>query len=79
MMVSVTLGDLAPANEQQLDLFHNDDPESQIVKTITNTIDGLNRKFGKHVVTVGPWVTPPCGYAGGKIACICIPSAEDFW
>lgn len=79
MMVSVTLGDLAPANERQLDLLNNDDPERKKAETITNTIDGLNRKFAKRVVTIGPWVTPPGGYTGGKIAYNRIPSVEDFW
>ncbi len=46
---------------------------------ITNTIDRLNRKFGKRVVTLGAWTPPPGGYAGGKIAYNRIPSAEDFW
>ena len=79
MMLSVTLGDLAPANARQLDLLLNDDPQRKKCETITNTIDDLNRKFGKRVVTVGPWVPPPGGYAGGKIAYNRIPSAEDFW
>ncbi len=79
MMLSVTLGDLSPANERQLDLLLNDDPQRKKCETITNTIDSLNQKFGKRVVTVGPWVTPPGGYAGGKIAYNRIPSAEDFW
>jgi len=46
---------------------------------ITNTIDKLNRKFGKRVLTLGAWMPPPGGYAGGKIAYNRIPSAEDFW
>jgi DNA polymerase-4 len=79
MMVAVTLGDLTPASERQLDLLMNDDPERKKAETITNTIDNLNRKFGKRVVTIGPWVTPPGGYTGGKIAYNRIPSAEDFW
>jgi DNA polymerase-4 len=77
--VGVTLGDLSPAGERQLDLLLNDDPSRKKCETLTNTIDGLNRKFGKRVVTVGPWTTPPGGYAGGKIAYNRIPSAEDFW
>jgi DNA polymerase-4 len=62
-----------------LDLLLDDDPQRKKCETITNTIDDLNRKFGKRVVTVGPWVPPPGGYAGGKIAYNRIPSAEDFW
>jgi DNA polymerase IV len=77
--VGVTLAELTPANERQLDLLLNDDGKRQKYERLTNTIDGLNRKFGKRVVTVGPWTPPPGGYAGGKIAYNRIPSAEDFW
>jgi DNA polymerase-4 len=77
--VGVTLLDLSPANERQLDLLENDDGERQRCELITNTIDRLNRKFGKRVLTLGAWTQPPGGYAGGKIAFNRIPSAEDFW
>jgi DNA polymerase-4 len=77
--VGVTLLDLSPANARQLDLLIDDDGERQKCELITNTIDRLNRKFGKRVVTLGAWAQPPGGYAGGKIAFNRIPSAEDFW
>jgi DNA polymerase-4 len=77
--VGVTLSGLSPSNRRQLDLLLNDDVERQKCELLTNTIDGLNRKFGKRVVTIGPWTPPPGGYAGGKIAYNRIPSAEDFW
>lgn len=77
--VGVTLSKLTPASERQFDLFLNDDKERQRCELITNTIDRLNHKFGKRVVTLGPWTPPPGGYAGGKIAYNRIPSAEDFW
>jgi DNA polymerase-4 len=77
--VGVTLLDLSPANARQLDLLENDDGERQKCELITNTIDRLNRKFGKRVLTLGAWTPPPGGYAGGKIAFNRIPSAEDFW
>jgi DNA polymerase-4 len=76
---SVTLADLSPANARQLDLLLNDDGERQKCEVLTNTIDRLNQKFGKRVVTIGSWTPPPGGYAGGKIAYNRIPSAEDFW
>ena len=60
-------------------MFLNDDRERQKCETLTGAIDLLNRKFGKRVVTLGPWTPPPGGYAGGKIAYNRIPSAEDFW
>jgi len=77
--VGVTLYDLSPASERQLDLFLHDDEERRKCETITNTIDRLNRKFGKRVVTIGAWTPPAGGYAGAKIAYNRIPSAEDFW
>jgi DNA polymerase-4 len=77
--VGVTLADLSPANERQLDMFLNDDRQRKKCEAITNTIDRLNRKFGQRVVTIGAWTPPPGGYAGGKIAYNRIPSAEDFW
>ena len=77
--VGVTLSSLTPASERQLDLLLDDNDERQRCELLTNTIDRLNQKFGKRVVTLGPWTPPPGGYAGGKIAYNRIPSAEDFW
>lgn len=77
--VGVTLGELSPATERQLDLLLNDDKKCQKNEALTKVIDQLNRKFGKRVATIGPWSPPPGGYAGGKISYTRIPSAEDFW
>jgi DNA polymerase-4 len=60
-------------------MFLGDDTDRQRCELLTNTIDRLNHKFGKRVVTIGPSTPPPGGYAGGKIAFNRIPSAEDFW
>lgn len=77
--VGITLSELSASNMRQLDLFLADDGERKKCERITNTIDKLNRKFGKRVLTLGAWTPPPGGYAGGKIAYNRIPSAEDFW
>ena len=77
--IGVNLSDLSSANERQLDLFLKDDSTRRKQEILTNAVDGLNRKFGKRVVTLGPWTPPPGGYAGGKISYNRIPSAEDFW
>jgi len=77
--VGVTLLDLSVATARQLDLFADDDHERQKCELVTNTMDRLNRKFGKRVVTLGAWTPPPGGHAGAKIAYNRIPSAEDFW
>ena len=79
MRVGVTLGNLIGAQNRQLDMFRDDDAACQRWERLTFAIDGLNRKFGKRVVSLGPWTPPPGGYAGGKIAYTRIPSAEDFW
>ena len=79
MRVGVTLLDLVPARHRQLDMLMDDDRECQRWETLTRTIDGLNSKFGKRVVTLGDWSPPPGGFTGGKIAFTRIPSAEDFW
>lgn len=77
--VGVTLLDLVPARNRQLDLLTDDDQECQRWETLTHTIDRLNTQFGKRVVTLGEWTPPPGGFTGGKIAFTRIPSAEDFW
>ena len=77
--VGVTLLDIVPAKHRQLDFLMADDRECQRWETLTHTIDGLNSRFGKRVVTLGEWTPPPGGFTGGKIAFTRIPSAEDFW
>lgn len=76
--VGVTLGELEPASARQLDFLVNDDDERQKWEAIGDAIDGLNRKYGATVASVGPWKPPAGGNVGGKIAFTRIPSAEDF-
>ncbi|MBV9550371.1 MAG: type VI secretion protein ImpB [Alphaproteobacteria bacterium] len=76
-VVSTALGGLSDISMRQGDLLLDDDRERRRSERITNTIDGLNAKFGKRVVTIGPW--SDLALAGGKIAYNRIPSAEDFW
>lgn len=77
--LGVTLCDLTPSDARQLDLFLNDDGDRQRWEVLTNTIDGLNHKYGSRVVTIGAWRPPPGGYTGGKIAFTRKPDEEDFW
>jgi DNA polymerase-4 len=79
VQVGVTLSDLTRANERQLDILLNDDVPRRKWESTTAAIDGLNSKYGRTLVSVGPWVSPPGGYAGGKISYTRIPRAEDFW
>lgn len=77
--IGVTLLDLTPATERQLDIFTNDDKSRQKWERLTEAIDTLNRRYGKRVTSIGPWTPPPGGYAGAKISYTRIPSSEDFW
>ena len=77
--VSVTLCELSRADERQLDIFLNDDKTRRKCEAVTNALDKLNSKYGRTLVSIGPWIPPPGGYAGGKISYTRIPRAEDFW
>lgn len=77
--VGVTLSDLARAGDRQLDMLLDDDVIRRRWERATDAIDRINRKYGRTLVSIGPWVPPPGGYAGGKISYTRIPSAEDFW
>ena len=79
MRLGVTLLELTPASERQLDIFLADDKARQRCESVTRAIDQLNRKHGRTLVSIGPWVPPPGGYAGGKISYTRIPRVEDFW
>ncbi len=78
LQVHVALGDLTSAQYRQLDLLKNDDANCQKWERLTFTIDNLNQKFGKRVVSLGHW-SPAGQFAGGKIAFTRIPDAEDFY
>jgi DNA polymerase IV len=77
--VSVALMDITRANERQLDILLNDDAVRRKCEAITDAIDKLNSKYGQTLVSIGPWMPPPGGYAGGKISYTRIPRVEDFW
>ena len=77
--LGVALLDLTLAGQRQLDVFLNDDDERRKWEDLTDSVDRLNRKYGKTLVSVGEWSPPPGGYAGGKINYTRIPRVEDFW
>ena len=79
LRLGVTLFELSRADARQLDLLLDDDAARRRWESATVAIDALNRKYGRTVVSLGPWTPPPGGYAGGKISYTRIPSAEDFW
>lgn len=75
----VTLCDLARSNERQTDIFLDDRVDRQKWERVTAATDVLNGRYGKTVVSIGPWCPPAGGHVGGKISFTRIPSAEDFW
>ena len=79
MRVGVTLGELTPANSRQLDYLLADDAHRQKWEAIGQAMDGLNGKYGRTVVSLGPWQSPNGGNVGGKISFTRIPAGEDFW
>lgn len=79
MQVHVTLMDITPAEERQLDILLDDDVTRRKWQTATDAVDRLNIKYARTLVSFGTWSPPPGGYAGGKISYTRIPDAEDFW
>ena len=77
--VGVTLYDLSPAHERQMDLLTNDDRLRRKWEQANSAVDMLNAKYSATVVSMGEWKPPAGGHAGGKISYVRIPSAEDFW
>lgn len=77
--VGISLYDLSPANQRQLDFLLNDDHDRQRWENINSAMDQLNNKYGKTVASLGLWNPPKGGHVGGKISFTRIPSAEDFW
>ena len=45
---------------------------------LLNALDGLNQRFGKDTVTIGPR-TKMHGFVGAKIAFNRIPEQPEFW
>lgn len=77
--VGVTLYDLSPAGERQIDLLLDDDVQRQKWERVTAATDALNARYSQTVVSLGTWRPPAGGHVGGKISYTRIPSAEDFW
>ena len=75
----VALYRLRPAEQRQFSLFGDTSANRQKWSTLSRIMDGLNGKYARTLVSLGPWTPPPGGYAGGKIAFARIPDMEDFW
>jgi DNA polymerase-4 len=79
-VVSVTLHGLSPAGSGMDDLFTTPTEAAERTRwlKIANTLDALNKRYGRAIVSQGQNVQPPGGYAGAKIAFGRIPDLEDF-
>ena len=77
--IGFTLGDISQAGQRQLDMLLNDDTERRKWERINQSIDHLNSKYSKSLVTLGTWKPPAGSNLGGKISYTRIPRAEDFW
>jgi DNA polymerase-4 len=77
--VGVTLYNLSPADERQLDMLTQDDALRQKWERANGAVDNLNNRYSKTLVHLGEWKPPSGGNVGGKISYTRIPSAEDFW
>ncbi len=76
--VGVTLTNISPASERQMDFLLDDEGERRKWEAITSAMDTLNYRYARTVVSLGPWNPPAGGHVGGKISYTRIPSAEDF-
>jgi DNA polymerase IV len=76
----VVLHDLVPTGEVPRDLFDfaPDLKRRRRWEHLSLLADRLNARYGRAVVNFGPWVEPPGGYAGAKIAFNRIPDIADF-
>ena len=77
--VGITLIDITPEGERQMDLLLNDDKVRKKWEAATDAADKLNLRYGRTVLSQGPWNPPKGGHVGGKISYTRIPTAEDFW
>ena len=77
--VGITLIDITPESERQMDLLLDDDMQRRKWEAATDAADKLNLRYGRTVLSLGPWNPPKGGHVGGKISYTRIPTAEDFW
>ncbi len=77
--VYVFFYDVSPEGSRQEDMFQMQDIQRAKWVHLSQTMDEMNSKYAKTLVSLGVWKQPPGGYAGGKIAFSRVPDAEDFW
>jgi len=77
--LSVSLYSLTRAGATQQDMFLEGGEEKGRWSALSDTVDGINNRYARTMVSLGTWPTIPGGYAGGKIAFGRVPEMEDFW
>ena len=77
--IGLFFGELVRADMRQLDLLHDDDTSRQGWERITAAMDDLNKRYGRSVITLGPWQQKYGQHLGTKIAFTRIPRAEDAY
>lgn len=76
--IGVWFDGLVSAEGRQLDILLDDDVERQKWERLTQSMDSLNTRYGRSVVTLGAWHEKKYGdHLGTKISFTRIPSAED--
>lgn len=78
MSVMVSFGELTPADARQLDLLEADDDTRRDHEAISGAMDKLNHRYGRTLVSLGPWAPPKGDHTGAKISYTRIPRREDF-
>lgn len=73
--VGVWFGALVQSDSRQRDLFHSGNDERW--ESISENVDYLNWRYGKTVVSIGPWDLKYGSHLGTKIAFTRIPRRED--
>ena len=77
--IGLFFGGLVPSDMRQLDLLHDDDENRKGWERITAAMDNLNQRYGRSVITLGPWEQKYGKHLGTKIAYTRIPRAEDSY
>ncbi|HEY8565178.1 MAG TPA: type VI secretion protein ImpB [Beijerinckiaceae bacterium] len=78
--VHVALSGIVPMEDVVRDLFESGEEgrQRQRWEQLSLIADQLNKRYRRPVLSLGPAVEPPGGYAGAKIAFNRIPDPEDF-
>lgn len=78
LSAGVSLSELTPAAIRQLDLIEADDDIRRDHEAISGAMDKLNHRYGRTLVSLGPWSPPKSDHTGAKISYTRIPRREDF-